>query len=175
MVIAVISYLSLIIGELVPKHLALRNPEGIACAVAPFMDALSRIASPLVSLLDASTKLVLRLLGQSTEAEGRVTEEEIKTLIAEAETAGVLEKGERQMIGGVLRLGDRAVRTLMTLLTDIDWIDVTADDAEIRERLITTPHSRLPAGEGSPDSEKMAPGYWRALCQPMRWPTRLGS
>ena len=151
LVIAVITYLSLIIGELVPKHLALRNPERIACTIAPFMDVLSRVASPLVSLLDASTKLVLRVLGQPIEPKDRVTEEEIKTLIAEAEAAGVLEKGERQMIAGVLRLGDRTVRGLMTPRTDVDWVDVTGDEAEIREQLIATPHSRLPVAEGSPD------------------------
>lgn len=150
-VVAVITYLSLIVGELVPKQLALRSPEAIACTMAPFMDALSRIASPLVSLLDASTKLVFRLIGLKEGPEGRVTEEEIKTLVAEAESAGVLETGERQMISGVLRLGDRAVMGLMTPRTDVDWIDVTRDEAAMRDRLITTQHSRLPAGEGSPD------------------------
>jgi putative hemolysin len=99
--------------------------------------------------LDASR---FRLFGQSTEGETRITDEEIRTIIAEAETAGVIEKGERQMIAGVMRLADRAVIGLMTPRTDVDWIDITAAENEIKERLITTPHSRLPVGEGSPDA-----------------------
>lgn len=151
-VIAVITYLSVIVGELVPKNFALRNAEGIACTVAPAMTLFSTIATPAVWLLDTSTRLVFRLLGQSTESESRVTDEEIRSLIAEAETAGVIEKGERQMISGVMRLADRAVIGLMTPRPDVDWIDVTASEAEIRQRLITTPHSRLPVGEGSADA-----------------------
>jgi putative hemolysin len=151
-VIAVITYLSVIVGELVPKNLALQNAEGIACAVAPAMTLFSRIAAPAVWLLDASTRLVFRLVGQSTESETRVTDEEIRSLIAEAETAGVIAKGERQMIAGVMRLADRAVVGLMTPRTDVDWIDITASEAEIKERLITTPHSRLPVGEGASDA-----------------------
>jgi putative hemolysin len=151
-VIVAITYLSLIIGELVPKNLALRNAEGIACAVAPMMTVLARVGSPLVSLLDQSTKVVLRLTGQAPQPATAVTEEEIKTLIAEAESAGVLETGERQMIAGVLRLGDRAVRGLMTPRTDVDWIDLSAGETEIKSRLISTGHSRLPVGEGGPDA-----------------------
>lgn len=150
-VLAVITYLSVIIGELVPKHLALRDPEAIACAVAPLMSGFARVAAPAVWLLDWSTKLVFRLLGQSTESESRITDEGIRTLIAEAETSGVIEKREREMIAGVMRLADRAVIGLMTPRREVDWIDVTASDADIRSRLIETPHSRLPAGEGSVD------------------------
>lgn len=148
-VIVVITYLSVIVGELVPKTLALRNAEGIACAVAPIMTAFASIAGPAVWLLDASTQAVFRLFGQTTASESRVTDEEIKTLIAEAESSGVLEAGEREMIDGVMRLADRAVIGLMTPRTDVDWIDITAPEADIRERLITTPHSRLPVGDGS--------------------------
>ena len=151
LVIVAITYLSLVIGELVPKTIALRNAETIACIVAPIMSALSRFAAPIVTLLDLSTRAMLRLLGQSARAEETVTEEEIKSLIADAETAGVLETDERQMIAGVLRLGDRAVSGLMTPRTDVDWVDLTDSEDEIKERLITTSHSRLPVGEGSPD------------------------
>jgi putative hemolysin len=150
-VIVVITYLSLIIGELVPKNLALRNAEGIACIVAPMMAVLSRIGSPLVSLLDASTKIVLKVIGQAPQPETVVTEEEIKALVAEAETAGVLESGERQLISGVLRLGDRAVLGLMTPRPEVDWIDASLPEDEIRTRLLSTNHSRLPVGEGSAD------------------------
>jgi len=151
LVIALVTYLSVIIGELVPKTLALRRSESIACTVAPFMTAFSRIAAPAIWLLDASTRLVFRVLGQTTESESRVTDEEIRTIIAEAESAGVIERGEREMIAGVMRLADRAVVGLMTPRTEVDWIDVTAEPGLIRDRLITTPHSRLPVGEGTTD------------------------
>jgi len=151
-VIIAIAYLSLVVGELVPKNLALRNAEAISCAVAPLMNLLSRAAAPAVWLLDRSTRAVLRAFGQKAQSEAAVTEEEIKALIAEAENAGVLETGEREMIAGVLRLGDRAVRGLMTPRTDVDWIDLSGEEAEIRARLVSTPHSRLPVGEGSPDA-----------------------
>lgn len=151
-VIVIITYLSVIIGELVPKTLALRNPEKIACMVAPAMSVFSRVASPAVWLLDTSTRLVFHTFGISMVNEKQVTDEEIQSLIAEAENAGVLEKGEREMISGVMRFADRAVIGLMTPRTDVDWIDITAPQEEIKERLITTPHSRLPVGEGSPDS-----------------------
>jgi putative hemolysin len=152
LVIVVITYLSVIIGELVPKNLALRNAERIACMVAPFMTAVAVSAKPAVWLLDASTRLVFRIMRQTTENGHRVTDEEIRALILEAETAGVLESGERELISGVMRLADRAVVGLMTPRTDVDWIDISAPEAEIRERLITTPHSRLPVGDGSTDA-----------------------
>jgi len=131
-VIGIITYLSVVIGELVPKHFALRNPEGIACAVAPIMQVLSRVAGPVVWLLDASTKLVFRLLGVKAAADEAVTEEEIKMLVAEAETAGVIESDERSMIAGVLRLGDRTVRGLLTPRTEVEWLDLDDDEETIR-------------------------------------------
>ena len=150
-VVAIITYLSVIIGELVPKTFALRNAEPIACVVAPIMTAFAQIAAPVVWLLDTSTSLVFRLLGLSKESENKVTDEEIKTLIAEAETAGVLDAGEGELISGVMRLADRAVVGIMTPRTDVVWLDITASDDVIKERLISTPHSRLPVGEGSTD------------------------
>jgi putative hemolysin len=152
LVIAVITYLSVVIGELVPKNFALRNAEGIACAVAPLMSVVSKIAAPVVWLLDASTKLIFRILGQPTESENAVTEEEIRTVMAEAETAGILEVDERKMISGVLRLGDRAVRSVMTPRTEVEWLDLDDDEPKLRQRLAATTHSRLPVGEGSPDN-----------------------
>jgi putative hemolysin len=150
-VVAVITYLSVIVGELVPKSLALRNAEVIACLVAPAMTAFARLAAPIVWLLDNSTNLVFRLLGLSQESASKVTDEEIKTLIAEAETAGVLESGEGELISGVMRLADRAVVGIMTPRTDVVWIDVTASPEAIRAKLVESPHSRMPVGEGSPD------------------------
>src|SRR6266550_362758 len=131
LVVAVITYFSLVIGELVPKQIALRNPEKIAVRVAPAMTALASISSPIVSFLDISGRAVLRALGYRAQPEHRVTDEEIRSLMAEAETAGVLEPGERAMIAGVMRLGDRPVRAIMTPRREVDMLDVTADPEEI--------------------------------------------
>jgi putative hemolysin len=150
-VVAIITYASLIIGELVPKQIALRNPEAIASRVAPAMRVLATIAAPLVFLLDISGRGVLRLLGQKGESEEKVTDEEIKMLVAEAEHHGTIESDERRMIAGVMRLGDRAVRALMTPRTDVDWINLAWDETAIRKALMETPHSRLPVGDGSVD------------------------
>ena len=152
LVLGAITYLSVIIGELVPKHLALKNPEGIACAVAPLMRFISKAAGPIVWLLDESTKLVFSVFGISTESANAVTAEEVKTIVAEAEAAGAIETDERKMISGVMRLGDRAVRGIMTPRTDVDWIDLIEAEFEIREILLRTTHSRLPVGEGRADN-----------------------
>src|SRR4029453_7481096 len=98
----------------------------------------SKVAAPVVWLLDASTRLVFRLLGRSTGSDSAVTEEEIRTIVAEAETAGVIETDERRMISGVLRLGDRAVRGVMTPRTAVDWIDLNDPEDEIRLALTLT-------------------------------------
>src|SRR5690606_12939503 len=146
-VVALITYGSLVVGELVPKQIALRNPERVAARVAPAMAFLATVAAPLVLLLDISGRSVLWLLGQRGQGEDKVTDDEIKMLVAEAEHHGTIESDERRMIAGVMRLGDRAVRAVMTPRTDVDWINLKADDAAIRRFLVETPHSRLPAGE----------------------------
>jgi putative hemolysin len=151
-VVAVITYGSLIVGELVPKQIALKDPEGIAVMVAPAMTILSKVALPLVFLLDFSGRAVLWLLGQSGESEEKVTDEEIKMLVAEAEHHGTIESDERRMIAGVMRLGDRAVRAVMTPRTEIDWLNLESDEATARKMLMETQHSRLPVGEGVVDN-----------------------
>jgi putative hemolysin len=151
-VIGLITYLSVVVGELVPKHLALRNPEGIACAVAGPMRLLSRIAAPVVWLLDFSTRMVFRLFGGGHVQDSSVTEEEIKSRVAEAATAGVSEGDERRMISAVLRLGDRPVRSVMTPRTDVCWIDLDDPEADIRVALATAPHSRIPVARGTVDN-----------------------
>jgi putative hemolysin len=150
-VVAAITYASLIIGELVPKQIALRNPEGVACRVAPAMRGLSVVAAPLVWLLDVSGRAVLRLLGQTDDGGTKVTDEEIASLIAEAESHGVVESDERKMIAGVMRLADRSVRAIMTPRTEVEWIDLEASKTEIRKRLVEAGHSMLPAANGSVD------------------------
>jgi putative hemolysin len=151
LVVAVITYFSLVIGELVPKQIALRDPEKIAVRVAPAMTAMATIASPVVSLLDMSGRAVLRALGYETQPEYRVSDEEIRSLMAEAETAGIIEPGERAMIAGVMRLGDRPVRAIMTPRREVDMIDLTSDPEDIRSTIVQSVHSRLPTHTGTPE------------------------
>ncbi|KAB2769149.1 hemolysin family protein [Brucella anthropi] len=149
-VVVLITYLSLIVGELVPKQIALREPEAVASRVAPTMTLLSKLAAPLVWLLDTSGRLVLKLLGQSGKASDGVTDEEIKSVLAEAHSAGVIETGESRMIAGVMRLADRTASGLMTPRMDVEMVDIDDSFDEIREQLQTTSRSRLPVrGEDS--------------------------
>lgn len=150
--VAGVTYVSVIIGELVPKQVALRNPEAIACKVAYPMTLMARIALPFVWLLDKSGRGLIRLLGLKSSGEATVTDEEIKTLIAEAESAGVIESGERDMITGVMRLADRPVRALMTPMTEIDMIGLDDDPGALRRKLVDTMHSRIPVHDGDPEN-----------------------
>ena len=127
-VVSAITYSSLIVGELVPKQIALRDPEAVAVRVAPAMTLLATVSLPLVWLLDRSGKALLWLLGQRGEAEEKVSEEEIRTLVVEAENAGVLEPGEKEMIAGVMRLGDLPVGAVMTPRHEVSMIDVGDPD-----------------------------------------------
>lgn len=151
LVMALATYLSLIVGELVPKQFALRTPEAIASVVATPMLWLARATAPVVWLLDKSSKLIFLVLGLQRESDNRVTAEELHLVVAEAHHAGVIEENERAFISGVVRLADRPTREVMTPRTDVDWIDVDATPDMIRQRILDTPHSRLPVAEGSVD------------------------
>jgi putative hemolysin len=135
LVVLLITYLSLILGELVPKQVALRNPEGIAVIVAPFMSGLSRVSGPVVWLLGKSSALVLTLMGASRAVDQAVTEEEVKAVVAEGAQTGALDAEERHMIERVLRLADKPIRALMTPRTEVDWIDRADSPEEIATRL----------------------------------------
>ena len=151
LVVLAITYLSLIVGELVPKHLALRAPERIASLVAPVIDLLSRISTPAVWLLEKSSLFVLRLLGSEVQPRETVTEEEVRTLIAEGTRTGVFHKQEQEMISRVLRLADRPVRAIMTPRVELVWLDVEDDPAEIARVIKESGHSRFVIGKGGLD------------------------
>ena len=150
-VVIVITYLSLIIGELVPKRIALTNPERAAAAVARPMLLLSRVSAPAVWLLRHSSDIILRVLGLSGQRETEVTEEEVKSLIAEGTRTGVFEPGEREMIDGVLRLADRSVRAIMTPRAEVSWIAIEASSDEILRRLRDERYTQLLVCESSID------------------------
>ncbi len=147
-----ITYLTLVLGELVPKRLALRSPERIAARLAPSVALLARVSAPLVWLLGRSSDLVLRLIGHSEQNREDVTEDELRALLAEGTQAGVLETGERDMIERVLRLADKPVRAIMTPRTELVWIDRSDPRREIVDALRAAPHSRFVVCDGRVDN-----------------------
>jgi len=151
LVIVVTTFVSLVIGELVPKQFALRSPEPIAALMSRPMIVLSKVTAPFVWLLDRTSAAIFRALGLNRENKNHVTAEELHLVVAEAQTAGVLEESERAIISGIVRLADRPVREVMTPRMEIDWVDVDSDREQIRVALASTPHSRLPVARGSVD------------------------
>jgi putative hemolysin len=152
LVVVVTTYLTMVLGELVPKHLALRRPEHISARVAPAIAWMARASGPVVWLLDRSSAAVLHVFGLHRAARQTVTEEELKALLAEGTQAGVLEAEERDMIERLLRLADKPVRAIMTPRTEIDWIDRTDSPKEIAAALKATPHSRFVVCDGAVDN-----------------------
>ncbi len=151
LMIAMTTYFSLVVGELVPKQVALRAAEPIAIVMARPMYWLARIAAPFVWLLDTSSNLLLAVLRVRHKGDHRLTAQELQMIFADATRTGVIEEQERAILSGIMRLQDRPVRELMTPRTQLDWLDAAADEAQMRETITDTPHSMLPVAEGSPD------------------------
>lgn len=147
-----ITYLSLVIGELVPKRIALNDPEQIACTIAQPMRFLSRLTAPLVHILGASTDALLKLLGIHASDEPDITEEEIKVLIRQGAEAGMFEEAEHEMVERVFRLGDRPIKAMMTPRTEIDWLDLESSIEQNLQEVMGSNHSRFPVGRGSLDN-----------------------
>ena len=151
LVIVAITYLSIVLGELIPKRIALLAPERTASIIAGPMRTLSRIAAPFVWLLGTSTDLLLRLLGLHGERDETVTEDEVRSMISEGTQAGVFDPREKEMIDGVLRLADRTVRTIMTPRPDVVWLDVGDSQEVVINEIRTSGHSRFPVCRGELD------------------------
>ncbi len=150
--VLIITYLTLVIGELVPKRLALNHPEPIAVAVAFPMQLLAKIASPFSYLLGLSTDAILRLLGIKPSTEPQVTEEEIRVLIEQGTEEGTFEEAEQDMVERVFRLGDRPVNFLMTPRPDIVWLDLEDSPEENRHKIVDSAYSRYPVCQGGLDN-----------------------
>jgi putative hemolysin len=150
--IAVTTYLSLVIGELVPKQVALRVANPVAIIMARPMSWLAKAAAPFVWLLDTSSSFLLRLMGVRHRGEHSLSAQELQMIFADATRTGVIEEGERAILSGIMRLTDRTVRELMTPRTEIDWLDVNAPEIAIRETIAASPHSLLPVAAGSVDN-----------------------
>ncbi|HAL16178.1 MAG TPA: hypothetical protein DCP32_05330 [Anaerolineaceae bacterium] len=151
-VVLLTTYFTLVIGELIPKRLALNNPEKAALAMAKPMRFLSRIARPVVSLLSASTDFGLRLLGITPPAEPPVTEEEIRVLMEQGTQVGVFEAAEQDMVEGIFRLNARYIDAIMTPRTEIEWLDLSESREEILADLLSSNHSRFPVGMDNLDN-----------------------
>jgi putative hemolysin len=151
-VVLAITFLSLIIGELVPKQIALQHAERISAAFAPAIRSLAWVASPLVHLLSLSTHLVLRLFGIKPSAETSVTEEEIKLMIEQGTQEGVFEPTEQEMVERVFRLGDRTVNALMTPRPDVIWLDLNDPPEEIQSKITSNSHTHYPVAEDQIDT-----------------------
>jgi putative hemolysin len=143
-VVGLITYFSLIIGELVPKTIALNNPEAIAIFLSPAMNIVGKVAYPVIWFLSVSTKLVLKLFGIKSKAEAPVTEEELRILLKQGSEHGVIEKEESDIINEVIRFGDKRASMIMTHRLDVEWIDNTGPTDEILAIALRSSHSRIP-------------------------------
>ncbi len=152
LVIFATTYFSVVVGELVPKQVALRIAEPVAVLASRPMLVLAGAMAPFVWLLDRSSALLLHLLGMRRSGESEVTAEELHMIFAEATKSGVIEEEERQIMAGIMRLADRPVREMMTPRTELHWVELTATDAELRAAIRQSPHSLLPVADGSPDN-----------------------
>lgn len=151
LIVSIITVLSLILGELVPKRIALSRPERIAAAVARPMQRLARLLGPFERLLTASSGLVLKLLRIRPAEEPPVTEEEVRVLIERGMETGVFDQHEKEMVDSVFDLGDRRVTAFMTPRRSVAWLDATTTADELRATLAAAPHSRYPVGDGTLD------------------------
>ena len=151
LIVVVVTYLTLIIGELVPKRIGMTAAEKVSKLVARPMYLFSRIGRPFVWLLSCSTNGVMRMIGLDKAGESKVTEEEIKAIIQEGAEDGEVQAVEQQIMGRVFSLGDRTVESIMTHRSELAWIDAAASAAQIRETVARAPHNRYPVGEGSLD------------------------
>lgn len=151
LVVGTITYLSVVVGELVPKRLALQYGERLAMLLAGPMSFLSKLATPLVRLLSFSTDVIVRLLGVREPPDTAVSEEELRVLLKQSSQAGIIEEVEREMVESIFRLDDWTVESMMTPRPEIKWLDIDASQEEIKNTLRDSPHARLPVCEGDLD------------------------
>ncbi len=150
-VVLVVTYFQVVLGELVPKAIALRHAETISRYVAGFMTGLSRVAGPVVQFLNLSTKGLLRVFGIKAEDEPAVTEEEITLMLTQGTRAGLYHESQQEMMESVIGMGERRITSLMTPRPDLEWLDSTADLDTIRAKLVEHPYSRFPVCRGGFD------------------------
>jgi len=153
LIVIVVTYFSLVLGELVPKRLGLARPELIAKALAKPMRILSLVTHPFIWLLSKSTHILIKLFNIKTK-DNHVTEEEIKAIISEGTEQGTIEEAEQEIIERVFHLGDRTITSLMTHRSDIIWFDLYDNEVAIKEKILKQPHSVYPICDGQIDNIK---------------------
>ena len=151
-VVVIITYFSIVLGELIPKRLAVSKPENVVTRLSPIIKFLTKVFRPLTKLLSESTNLGLKIFRINTDMGPAITEDEIKSYIEQGRDIGVIEESEREMVSGIFRLGDRRVEALMTPRLEMAWIDINAPNDQIWEQLLKTPHSRIPVANGDLDN-----------------------
>ena len=151
LVVVVITYFSIVLGELIPKRLAVSKPENIVTQLSPAIRFITKVMKPLTNLLSASTNLGIKLFKINTDKGPIITEDEIKNYIEQGRDIGLIEDVEKEMVSGIFRLGDRRVEALMTPRMDMAWIDINAPIDEIWSQLLSSPHSRIPVADGDLD------------------------
>jgi len=151
-VVVAITYVSLVVGELLPKRLALHNPERIASAMSSIMNFFSRLAAPAVGFISGSTRLLMGAFRLHPSEEPPVTEEEIKVMMEQGTEAGVFEEAEHDIVKSIFKLGDRAVNALMVPRRDVVWLDIDEPFVENQKKLATSLYSRFPVAQGSLDN-----------------------
>lgn len=153
-IVIIVTFLSIIFGELIPKRFALINPEKIAKKAAAPMYIFAKITHPIVWLLSRTSNLFFKLFNIKQKKDDSVTEEEIKAIISEGTEAGTIEEEEKEMIERIFHLGDRNITSLMTHRSDILWFDLNDNEEKIREKIIAEPHSVYPICDGDIDDIK---------------------
>lgn len=151
LVVIVITYFSIVIGELIPKRIAVSKPEDVVTRLSPMIKGLSRVMRPLTKLLSASTNFGIKLFNIDVTKEPTITEEELKGYIQEGRQTGVFDEAEQTMVDGVFRFTDRRVDAIMTPHTELDWINLDDDHDKIVKDLMESSYSRLPVAHGDLD------------------------
>ena len=151
LVVIVITYFSIVIGELIPKRIAVSKPEDVVTKLSPMIKGLSRVMRPLTKLLSASTNFGIKLFNIDVTKEPTITEEELKGYIQEGRQTGVFDEAEQTMVDGVFRFTDRRVDAIMTPHTELDWINLDDDHDKIVKDLMESSYSRLPVAHGDLD------------------------
>ena len=152
LVVTVITYFSIVMGELIPKRLAVSKPEAVVVRLSPIIFVMTKIFRPLTKLLSVSTNIGLKILHINTDKGPSITEEEIKGFIDEGREIGVIEDAERDMFSGIFRLGDRRVEAIMTSRMEMAWIDINSPMTDIWQQIIESTHSRIPVADGDLDN-----------------------
>ena len=150
-VVVIITYFSIVLGELIPKRVAVSKPENVVTSMSPLIHGMTKVLNPLIKLLSVSTNFGIKVFNIDISKEPFITEEELKGYIQEGRQTGVFDEAEEVMVDGVFRFTERRLDTIMTPHTELDWLDLTDSKETMVEELLQSPYSRLPVADGDLD------------------------